>query len=59
MIAVWVYNNNVGFSTVFVTIRENKENTYRLGAQCPEPIAAAAAVVLVLVGNGQWATGDG
>src|SRR5258708_7806559 len=35
VIAVRVYNDNFSFSTVFVTIRENKKNTYRLGGTMP------------------------
>src|SRR5882762_4011572 len=45
VIAVRAYNNDSGFSTVFVTIRENK-NTYQQarGRNAPEPITAAGAL---------------
>src|SRR5258705_4466990 len=56
VIAVRVYNDNFSFSTVFVTIRENKKNTYRLGGAMPP---SPSPPPWVLVGYGREATGDG
>src|SRR5258705_6781337 len=58
VIAVRVYNDNFSFSTVFVTIRENKKNTYRLGGAMP-PSPSLPPWALGLVGDGGRATGEG